>query len=303
MNCPVQPSQFEGIRPGQVWSLWDMINYQVFGLIGWLKLFDQERRVMGEKLQMLAVLATISREDAEKIPAGAYIVTQGDKQRIEGMLGYAEQLCQQLDLTGTKNRVERFQRCLKNAALTPLTLQNELQVLYDALEDDLRYKYFYFYPDAKAKPVLRVDIDWEDTFKAFKSAKDDGKAAVDCYGLGHNTACVFHCMRVLEHGIKALAANVGLTFDVQQWKNIIDEIEAKIDRMRDNGIPGLDKAAKDARLQFLSEAAKEFFYFKDGWRNYVSHNHAAYDENQALSVLEHTRAFMNHLASQLSEPA
>jgi hypothetical protein len=35
--------------------------------------------------------------------------------------------------------------------------------------------------------------------------------------------------------------------------------------MQDNGIPGLSKEDKDARLQFLSEAAKEFGYFKDGW--------------------------------------
>jgi hypothetical protein len=54
-------------------------------------------------------------------------------------------------------------------------------------------------------------------------------------------------------------------------------------------------------MQFLSEAAKEFFYFKDGWRNYVAHGRAAYDEHQALGVLEHTRSFMNHLATRLSE--
>jgi hypothetical protein len=61
------------------------------------------------------------------------------------------------------------------------------------------------------------------------------------------------------------------------------------------------KGEKDRKLQFLSEAAKEFAYFKDGWRNFVSHGHEKYDDAKALSVLEHTRAFMNHLASQLSE--
>ncbi len=54
-------------------------------------------------------------------------------------------------------------------------------------------------------------------------------------------------------------------------------------------------------MQFLSEAAKEFFYFKDGWRNHVSHNRGTYDEHQAASVLEHTRSLMNHVATPLSE--
>jgi hypothetical protein len=34
-------------------------------------------------------------------------------------------------------------------------------------------------------------------------------------------------MHVLETGIRVLSKSVGLTFDTQQWKNIIDEIETK----------------------------------------------------------------------------
>ena len=54
-------------------------------------------------------------------------------------------------------------------------------------------------------------------------------------------------------------------------------------------------------MQFLSEAAKEFYWFKDGRRNYVSHNRAAYDEHQANGALEHVKAFMNLLSSRLAE--
>ena len=83
----------------------------------------------------------------------------------------------------------------------------------------------------------------------------------------------------------------------QNWHNIIDQIESKIAAERKTLPSG---APRNERLQFLSEAAKEFFYFKDGWRNYVSHNRANYDDHQALSTLEHTRAFMTHLSSKLS---
>jgi hypothetical protein len=54
-------------------------------------------------------------------------------------------------------------------------------------------------------------------------------------------------------------------------------------------------------MSFYSAAAKEFFYFKDGWRNYVSHGGDPYDEDEAFSVLEHVRAFMSHLGSRLGE--
>jgi hypothetical protein len=101
-------------------------------------------------------------------------------------------------------------------------------------------------------------------------------------------------MQALESGLRSLAADVGLTFDVQQWNAIIEQIASKITDLRKTLPAG---AGKNDRTQFLSEAAKEFFYFKDD----VSHGRAAYDEYQALSVLEHTRSFMNHLATRLSE--
>jgi hypothetical protein len=105
-------------------------------------------------------------------------------------------------------------------------------------------------------------------------------------------------MRVLEHGLRALAKDVGKSFDVQNWQNIIDQIESEIRNIGKSLPSGM---AKNERLQFLSEAAKEFAYFKDGWRNYVSHNRGTYDEHQARSVMEHVRSFMTTLSSRLSE--
>jgi hypothetical protein len=61
------------------------------------------------------------------------------------------------------------------------------------------------------------------------------------------------------------------------------------------------KEQKGAKLEFLSRAATQIGYFKDGWRNYVSHNKRPYDVNEAKGVYEHVGAFMNVLAEQLSK--
>jgi predicted outer membrane protein len=105
-------------------------------------------------------------------------------------------------------------------------------------------------------------------------------------------------MRVLEHGLRALAKDVGRNFDVQNWQNIIDEIESEIRHLSKSLPRGIQK---NERIQFLSEAAKEFMYFKDGWRNHVSHGRGDYDEHQARSIMEHVRSFMTVLSAQLSE--
>lgn len=297
MNAP-SPSQPDR-PPHGLWSLWDMINYQIFGLIGWMKLWEQENRIMSEKLQVLAVLREISPEEAQKIHPDAYTVTAADIDRINPFLSYAKRICEQLNLSSMEARVERFQMSMRpHMAKTPLGIIGELKTLREALEDDVRFKYFYFYPDDKAKRLLRADADWASAFEKFPSCKDDAKTAVDCYALDHHVACVFHCMMVLEHGLRALATDVGLSFETQQWNTIIEQIESKITDIRKTRAASPEK---NERMQFLSEAAKEFFYFKDGWRNYVAHGRSAYDEHQSLSVLEHVRSFMTHLATRLSE--
>jgi hypothetical protein len=227
-------------------------------------------------------------------------VSEQDRQQIIGYLGYSKQLANQFALQTVHHRIDMFTMRLRgNVSLSDF--HAEIRALREAFQHDINFLYFYHYQTAKAHVLLKVESDWKMAFGAFPSTKEDAKAGVDYYALGHNNAAVFCCALVLEKGLKALAADVGLTFDVQQWKNILDEIESTIAEIRNHGIPGTDKAAKDARLQFLSEAAKDFFYFKDAWRNYVAHGHAEYDEHQALGVLEHTRSFMNHLASKISE--
>jgi hypothetical protein len=282
----------------RLWSLWGMINYQVFGLVGFLKLLCQELTVMSDKTQALAIVQQHA-EAQQGLPSETYVVTAADQERVNSLLAYASTLFIQLNLESAQNRVERFQRRMRGGALTPQVLGTELQVLRDALEDDVRYKYFYRYPDEKAKKLLRFEADWGPALgkDRFPSIKDDASRAVDCYAMGHDTACVFHCMRVLEYGLAALAKAVGRVFDVQQWHNIIDEIESEIKtaQARPKSIQ------KDEDLRFYSQAAKEFRYFKDGWRNYVSHKRVFYDENEALGTLDHVRVFMIHLSARLSE--
>lgn len=126
---------------------------------------------------------------------------------------------------------------------------------------------------------------------------DDIKEAGTCYATGRYTASVFHSMRVLEHGLRALAKDVGLTFDLQQWQEILNQINGKIKEIRN-----LPKSIeKSERLQFLSQAAEQFFYFKDAWRNHVAHGRDRYDGPQALSVLNHVKAFIVHLSEKLRE--
>jgi hypothetical protein len=174
----------------------------------------------------------------------------------------------------------------------------EYRVLKETIDKGLEGQFIYRYPTRKNQILMNWQRDWASVLRAFPSAESDIKAGVDLWALEHPTASVFHFMRALEHGLRALAKDVGKSFDVQNWQNIIEQIEAEI-RTIGKALP--TGAIKSKRLQFLSEAAKEFVYFKDGWRNYVSHNKGAYDERQAHNTLEHVKSFMTTLSSRLNE--
>lgn len=105
-------------------------------------------------------------------------------------------------------------------------------------------------------------------------------------------------MRALEHALRALAVDVGRVWTKEQWQTIIEQIESAIEDERRKLPRGTQK---DDRLNFLSQAATEFYYFKDGWRNHVAHNKVEYGAAEAIEVLDHVVAFAERLSSLLGE--
>ena len=147
----------------------------------------------------------------------------------------------------------------------------------------------YFAQDALFGPEVNTE---------FADAVVDIKEAGNCYALGRYTACVFHLMRVLEIALHKVAKDLAVTFpaaiELENWQNIIEKIESAI---RDK--EKLPKGTyKSEELQYYSEAAKEFRYFKDAWRNHVSHSRVEYEIHDATKIMEHVRDFMQHLATR-----
>lgn len=189
-------------------------------------------------------------------------------------------------------------------------LAHELKALDSDMLNATRYERFYHYPREKGLLVLRVPGDWAAALKAFPSAEEDIKAAVDCYALGHNHASIHHSMMVLEFGLPALATRLKVRFnpDKAAWADLTKGIRDKIAVERaalaqhpKGSSPPTRTAAKrkTAFLEACEEAAIEFRYFTTVWRNHVAHGRAHYDENDAKKVLEHVRTFMEVITTKL----
>lgn len=131
----------------------------------------------------------------------------------------------------------------------------------------------------------------------FRTAMPDAREAGVCFAAYRHTACVFHCMRVVEKGLIALANAVPVPFTIpfeyENWINIIESIEKKIRNLEQQLPKG---QAKSDTLKFYSESASQFIYFKNAWRNHVAHARDTYDGEQAKLILEHVGYFMGFLA-------
>lgn len=180
-------------------------------------------------------------------------------------------------------------------------LNTRARALRDAITTELKDYLFYQYPKDKGKKFRSWKRDWETSIKAFPAIEWDVYEATDCYALQHNTASVFHSMRVAEIGLRALAKERKIRLKKDKplewgtWQDIIRELddEIKIIAGKKAG------SAKDTALAFYSGARADLNGFKDEYRNLVMHVRARYDEFQALRALTNVHDFMERLAAKI----
>jgi hypothetical protein len=182
-------------------------------------------------------------------------------------------------------------------AMMAITFRACLRVLGRELEDRV---FLYVSPEDVELYNEPLEV-FSKVLIAFGSAKGDVIEACRCYALNRYTACVFHCMGILQYGLFALAndikAELTVPLQMAEWCKVINSIEGKIKDLRNER----KSPEKDDKLAFYSECGVQFRYFKDAWRNHVAHLREEYDKDQAHSVLIHTREFMEHLSKRVGE--
>jgi hypothetical protein len=174
--------------------------------------------------------------------------------------------------------------------------------LVSSFRDELREHKFVQFDPRRIRYLTTVEefvqnpLFGDAVAKNFSSAMKDARDAGICYAAYRNTACVFHCMRVVERGLRALANELQIKFPVpfeyQEWHSMIDAIESAIRKLEQQP----RSAAKAETLKFYAKASFQFFYFKNAWRNHVAHAREDYSDEEATMVLEHTGDFMRYLA-------
>ncbi len=174
------------LSPYRLWSLWDVIRGSLTGLaplIYQLSLYQ---------------LLDDPRDGESDLPLGEPTIEQ-----VLGWLKIAEAVANDFQIQAAEHRIDIFKKCLKkNITWRELSVQS--RVLREAIESGLKGQLIYRYDNVQSAFLDTWTIKWKQVIGSFPSTFPDIRAAVDCWALGHGTASVFHCMRILEYGLAAL---------------------------------------------------------------------------------------------------
>ena len=134
----------------------------------------------------------------------------------------------------------------------------------------------------------------------FQSAAKAVEDAAKCFSRGCYTACVFHLLRVLEIGVRALGKSLGNpSIDPKKnptWESVLRKCDEELQK------PHAQRSQEwQSDPVFFSEATANLRAVKDAWRNPTMHVERDYDEEEAWQVLNALRAFMRRLATRLHE--
>jgi hypothetical protein len=219
------------------------------------------------------------------------------------LLELMKEECRNLELDHTLNMIlgieARFKLKTENQTLgrvfgkgyTENDLLSDLDTLEMSFGNELRGELIFRIAPDKNRYFEKDNLFGSEVAAAFPSAIDNIRNAGTCYAVEQWDASVFHLMRVLERGLRVLATKFNIPFQHTTWHTIIEQIEAKVRRM--DSSYGTDWKEQQ---KFYSEAASQFMFLKEAWRNHIMHLGDVYDEGKALSVLTHVRVVLKALA-------
>lgn len=201
--------------------------------------------------------------------------------------------------------IEDLGEIYNTVGLAPVpTVLSEMLAIQDMVRTELENRKFLYIPDSQDEFLRKKQLFGRSVYEMFPDARIELTDAGTAFAMELYTACVFHLMRVAEHGLRTLARSVKvrlthkanfMPLDFGDWNQVITGIRGKIDAAR-RLTPG---PRRQAKLEMYSNAADHCEYMKDIWRNTASHARKSYIESEALATMDRVKAFMQFLSVNL----
>lgn len=287
-----------------------------FQLISW---FNMEQFSALLFYQISTMLEQLKREfiwrsdlkNLESLPEHINI-RSSDRTRLREILELIDRSCQQIGLRNSAGATREFIEELtdEKTQISPSDVSKRVEEIDRAIRREMNLHLFMYIPidraeycrswgeSRRAERKEEIPLFGNIVKEKFPSTDYEITEAGNCFSVGRYTACVFHLMRVLEIGLILLAKKFNIPSDHTNWNPMIEGVEKAIRNMAND--PNKLSNWKEER-EFYAQVVNLLALVKDGWRNYTAHARGKYDDEEAEVIMINVRAFMQKLATKLSE--
>jgi len=285
MNAPAMD------RPSGLWSLLDMLERYALLFSDLTATLTRQEEMWGNKSLGTNPGLMTGESESDALMR---------KWRLDDTLECLDRLraaCEGIGLPQVTPEIGRIYTDLRSSTDLGMPLlsspKDRLKHLRERIRDELQGEYFLHVGRTDVALYGQREAFGADASLKFPLAAEDIEAAGNCLVVGQPTACVFHLMRVMEIGVRALAKKLkvrSIDPQVENWNVIGDHINKAI-----AALPS--KTVKEkARKSDLAGASVHLNGVRIAQRNEVMHPKKTYTLEEARDVYQATRLFMRHLA-------
>ena len=243
----------------------------------------------------LEIMTVLGQLDVLCENAGTVVAQDSHRKIIRKRCDIIRERCNEVNLTLSSLSIARIDTILDRNKSTFAEITPALKDLNNRLVDEMKMVLLMRIPPEKAKLFEAPDKFWgEQVLKAFSPIAFDAEEACKCFAASRNTACVFHLMRVMETGLRALGSTLNIQNANPGWESILDKCDKELSRPIKDRSPAWNKHSS-----FCDEATANLRAVKNAWRNPTMHIGKKYLDDEAENILFAVRGFMAHLATRL----
>src|SRR5450755_4757522 len=199
-----------------------------------------------------------------------------------------------LEMRGSVDRVKLFEEAI---AFMPTyeVCHQEWRALRQHLEQDLKERFVLYVGRESGAHLALLETDWGPAFIGFPSVRPEVVRALECFAYDQFTACVFHMMRVAEQGLRAVAKERNVTLpnkrpiDEADWGALTTRLRTQVDKVNNWAAK---KASRKVAIAYYTGVLADVVFFKDAYRNIVSHSLTTFEELEASKVIMRVCDFM-----------
>lgn len=290
-------------------------------LLDMLKIFATPFYRAGECLESLRIEAIILRDAGTSIPPEKGVVGLGASPggtslaaRVQYLLQGVESHCQDLGFVHTAALASQCAAQYAQGRNSPAELQAFIQTVGFLFKKEIEEEWFLRVDQRRRAHYDNDVLFGTEVHKAFPSARPDLREAGNCLAADCNTAAVFHLMRAVEWGLRALCVQMGfqklrtknkrtgkVTYRLlayTEWETILNQLQERVDDKINKVRRG---PQKQLYQEFYYPALQDIRGIRDAWRNHTMHTRREYRGPEADAILDHVRRLMVSLASRVAE--